>query len=238
MDRDSISALTHADLPFANPLSSADIDAQIAALELPEGARVLDIGSGAGELLVRIAAAHPGVHTIGIEPARQWAELSRERGVDEVRIAPLEEAAPGAEELDLTCCIASSHAIGTWDAALRAMHGWTKPGGLALVGEGFWQRTPTAGFLEMLGGATEDELPTHDALLAGVRDAGWTVVAQSIASPEDWAAYEETLIDNGERALAEHDDPDLRRWVEAAKARWNHPDGRDTLGFTLLTLQR
>jgi hypothetical protein len=59
-----------------------------------------------------------------------------------------------------------------------------------------------------------------------------------VAAPEDWARYEETLIANGDKALAEHEDENLRRWVEAARTRWNHPDGRDTLGFSLLTLRR
>ena len=237
MDRDTISALTHAGLPFANPLDPADIDAAIAALDLPVGAQVLDIGCGFGELLVRIKQAHPGVTTIGIEPAHEWAEASRARGVDVVHEAMLEEAAPEPESLDLVCCIASSHAIGAWDQALAALAGWTKPGGLALVGEGFWARTPSAAYLEMLGGATVDELPTHDGLLAGAADAGWTVLAETVASPEDWARYEETLIANGDKALAFDEDENLRRWVEAARARWNHPDGRDTLGFSLLTLR-
>lgn len=238
MDRDTISALTHAGVPFANPLDPADIDAAIAALDLPAGARVLDIGCGYGELLVRIKEAHPDVVTIGIEPAQQWAEAARERGVDEVREALLEDAAPDAEELDLVCCLASSHAIGAWDRALEAMAGWTRPGGLGLVGEGFWARTPSAGYLEVLGGASEEELPSHDRLLAGAAEAGWTVSAEAVAAPEDWARYEETLIANGDRVLAEREDENLRRWVEAARTRWNHSDGRDTLGFSLLTLRR
>ena len=238
MDRDTISALTHAGLPFANPLDPAAIDAAIAALDLPPGARVLDVGCGYGELLVRIKNAHPDVFTIGIEPAHEWAEAARALGVDEVREAMLEESAPGAEELDLVCCLASSHAIGPWDRALAAMAGWTRPGGLALIGEGFWARTPTPAYLEVLGGASEDELPFHDGLLAGAADAGWTVVAEHVAAPEEWARYEESLIANGDKALAFDEDPDLLRWVEAARTRWNHPDGRDTLGFTLLTLRR
>lgn len=79
MDRDTISALTHAGVPFANPLDPAAIDAAIAALDLPAGARVLDIGCGYGELLVRIKQAHAHVTTIGIEPAHQWAEAARSR---------------------------------------------------------------------------------------------------------------------------------------------------------------
>ena len=238
MDRDAISAVTHGDLPYANPLDPADVDAAIAAVPLAKGARVLDVGSGTGTLLARIKAANPGVVAVGIEPARGWARTSRERGVDEVHEVPYAEAELDPGSFDLVCCIASSHAIGAWDEALRALHALTRPGGAALVGEGFWARTPSAGYLEALGGAAEDELPGHDALLDGARAAGWAVEAERVASIADWTRYEETLIATGERALDAADDPDVRSWVDAARGRWEHPDGRDTLGFTLLTLRR
>ena len=64
------------------------------------------------------------------------------------------------------------------------------------------------------------------------------MVDTAVASDADWKAYEETLIVNGEAALEDEDDPGLREWVEAARARWEHPDGRDTMGFALLTLRR
>ena len=233
MNRDEVSAVTHGDLPFANPLSEVAIDAGIAALDLKPGARVLDIGAGNGELLTRIFAAHPGTTTIAVEPSEPWAEAARDRGVHIVYEQTLEEA-PLDPPFELVCCIASSHAIGGWDEALRE---YRRLGDQALVGEGFWQREPTDSYLEALGGASVDELPTHDDLLAGVRAAGWEVVAEQVASLEDWTNYEETLIAQGEAHLANDPDPDLRRWVDAARARWEHPDGRDTLGFALLTLR-
>ncbi len=236
MTRDEVSAITHGDLPFANPLDPAAIDAAIAAIDVPAGGRVLDVGTGAGELLARVKAHHD-VTAIGIEPAAEWAEAARERGVDQVHEAPFAEAEL-EPPYDLVACIASSHAIGSWDDALRRLAGLVADGGLGVVGEGFWQRTPTASYLEVLGGATEDELPTHDALRAGAEAAGWAIDAETVASHDDWARYEETLLANGDAALAEREDPDLRRWVEAARARWEHPDGKDTLGFTLLTLRR
>jgi SAM-dependent methyltransferase len=235
MQRDQISALTHGDLPFANPLDPQDIDAAIAALDLPEGGRVLDVGCGAGELLVRIKRAHPHAVTVGVEPSPVWAELARSSGVDEVLAQPLHELTFAPGELAAVTCIASSHAFGTWRDGL---HGMAELAPLALVGEGFWERTPSPGYLEALGGATEDELPSHDGLIAGAQEAGWTVAAEQRASHASWKAYEETLIANGERALETHADDDLRAWVEAAKGRWHHPDGQDTLGFTLLTLRR
>ena len=235
MNRDEVSSITHGDLPFANPLSEQAIDAAIAGLELKPGARVLDIGAGNGELLTRIFEAHPGTTTVAVEPSEPWAEAARDRGVHIVYEQTLEEA-PLDPPFELVCCIASSHAIGGWDEALRE---YAKLGDQALVGEGFWRREPTDAYLrDALGGATRDELPTHDGLLEGARAAGWEVVAESVAADEDWARYEETLIAQGEAHLASDPDPDLQRWVDAAKARWGHPDGKDTLGFSLLTLRK
>ena len=237
MDRDAISAATHGDRPFANPLDPAAIDAAIGALDLPAGARVLDVGCGAGTLLAWVAARHD-VETVGIEPSPAWAAAARERGVDVVHEAALDEVALREASFDLVCCLASSHAIGAWDDALAALARWTRPGGSGLVGEGFWRRPPTDGYLEALGGATRDELPTQDALLAAAGGAGWVVEAVSEAADADWARYEEALIANGERRLAQESDPGLRAWVEAARARREHPDGRETMGFALLTLRR
>ena len=106
------------------------------------------------------------------------------------------------------------------------------------MAEGFWRHPPSPGYLGALG-ANADELPSGlEGLKDGASRAGWEVVSTTVASDADWAAYEETLIANGEAELAQGDDPNLREWVEAARARWERPDGKDTLGFALLTLRR
>jgi SAM-dependent methyltransferase len=238
VDRATISAVTHRGVAFANPLSEAAIDDAVAALPLGADARVLDVGCGAGELLARIKDQH-GARTEGIEPAPSWALTARDR-VDIVHEAAFADVTLELGGYDLVCCLASSQAIGGWEQALGGLHALARPdGGLGLVGEGFWQRPPSAGYLEALGGASPDELPDGLAgLEAGARGAGWEVLEAVEASGDDWAAYEESLIANGEAELAEGDDPELRAWVDAARARWEHPDGKDTLGFALLTLRR
>ena len=206
-------------------------------MRLAPSARVLDVGCGRGELLARIAARHP-VRTEGVEPAREWAAAARER-VDVVHEAPLDELDLERGAYDLVACVASSHAFGSWRAALRGLARLARPGGLGLVGEGFWRRPPSAGYLERLGGASAGELPAGlEALRAAARTAGWAVLEAAVASDADWAAYEETLIANGEAALAATPDPGLRAWVDAARARWEGDGGRDTMGFALLTLRR
>jgi SAM-dependent methyltransferase len=238
IDRATLSAITHRGVPFANPLSQAAIDGAIAALALPAGARALDVGCGPGELLARLAARF-GLRTEGVEAAAEWAAAARER-VDVVHEARFAEVTlePGA--YDLVACLAASHAIGSWEESLRALAALARPvGGLALVGEGFWRREPSAGYLERLGGASADELPEGlDALRAGARAAGWEVLRAAVASDADWAAYEETALANGERWLSRDPDPDLRAWVDASRARWEGEGGRDTMGFALLTLRR
>jgi SAM-dependent methyltransferase len=232
-----VSAITHRGVAFANPLPEAAIDDAITALRLPAGARALDVGCGAGELLARLSARH-AVRTEGIEPAPAWAAVARER-VDVVHEARFDEVTLERGGYDLVACVASSHAIGSWDECLRALATLARPGGLALVGEGFWRRAPTAGYLERLGGASADELPHGvEGLEAGARAAGWEVVASAVASDADWAAYEETLLANGEAHLARDPDPDLRAWVDAARARWEGEGGQDTMGFALLSLRR
>ena len=235
MDRDTVSAITHGDLPLANPLAPGDLDAAIAELTLPPGATAIDVGCGNGEVLARVKAAHHCT-TMGIEPSARWADMAHDR-VDIVHTAPLEQVAPVEGAWDLAICIASSHAFGNWQDGLRGLRRLVKAGGVGLVGEGFWRREPSASYLGTLGGATADELPDHDGLLDGVRAAGWTVVAERVASDEDWTTYEEALIANGERHLEAEDAPELRGWVERARARWDHPDGHDTMGFSLLTLR-
>lgn len=236
MDRDTVSAITHGGLPFGNPLSEADVEEAIGLLAVPDGGTAIDVGCGNGEILWRLKRRHRGVTTMGIEPSPRWASLAHER-VDMVHQATLADIAPMEAAWDVVVCIASSHAFGTWHDALVGMRRLARPGGRALAGEGFWRRTPSPSYLEALGGATEDELPDHDGLLTGARSTGWEIEDERVATDADWARYEERLIANGERYLEAEEVPELRAWVEAARARWNHPDGRDTLGFTLLTLR-
>jgi SAM-dependent methyltransferase len=232
MRRDEISAVTHGNLAFHNPLDPAQVDEVLDKLDLAPGDRVLDLGCGPGELLLRLHGRF-GTGGLGIDSSPVQIEQARRRAAG----TPLEfaEGDAGAHEgtgYALTACLGSMHAVGGL-AGLSRLAAHTRPGGWVLIADGFWRRDPEPRLLESLG-ATRDELPDRSTLLmAGLRHGlRTTYVAET--SEEAWDRYEWTLIHNGERDGR----PDVLDWVARSRARYAGPGGRGTLGFALMLHKR
>lgn len=239
---ESASIRAHAAVPFMNPMSEADVDAAIAALPLPAGARVVETGCGAAELLLRVLTAHPGARGTGVDPDADALARARDRAAArDVRVdlvaAPADDAPLEAGGHDLVINVAASHAHGGFPDALPELAALARPdGGLVLLGEGFWAAPPSDAFLDALGGATADELPLGlDALLAAAAAAGLRPIGPPrVATAADWAAYEEGLATAAER----YDDAEARDYAARIRARRALPGGASTLGFALVTLRR
>ncbi|MDX6684007.1 MAG: hypothetical protein QOF86_135 [Baekduia sp.] len=233
----------HAAVPFMNPLSEREVDAAIGALDLATGARVLETGCGAAEVLLRVLEAHADARGVGVDPDPHALGRAREAGARRLpgREPELVEAAvqdaglePGA--FDLVVNVAASHAHGGFPDAFTELAALARPGGgLVLMGEGYWTLEPSAAFLDALGGATADELPVGvEGLLDAARAAGLAPVDVRTASHADWTVYEEGVAAEAER----YDDEDARRYAAGIRARRALPDGATTLGFALMTLRR
>ena len=241
MDRAAASRTAHGDLVFYNPLSEESLGEAIGLLALEPGARVLDVACGRAEMLIRIAERWD-VRGEGYDLDEALIEAGRaeagRRGV-EADLRAADE--PGEGPFDLAVCIASSHALGGFPAALAALRDLVRPGGQVLLGEGYWSREPSSEYLDALGG-TRDELADYPGLMAAAADAGLTPVYAAVSDPRDWDRYEWTLILNAERwADRNAGDPGaavLRERAAGARARYTMPGGRDTLGFALVLLRR
>jgi SAM-dependent methyltransferase len=227
VDRAQASRIAHGDLRLWNPLSEAAVDEAVELLDLPAGARVLDVACGRAEVLRRVAARWD-VEPHGYDSDPALAESAPAELNVEVRDTPPDGS------FDLTICVASSHALGGFPAALGALRELTEPGGQVLLGEGYWRGPPSPEFLEALGGATADELPGYGDLLDAAGAAGLTPLHASVASEADWDRYEWRLILNAERA----GHPALAERAAKARARLALPSGRETLGFALVLLRR
>jgi len=175
-----------------------------------------------------------------IERARAEAGRRIPRANLEFRCEPFEAGRFREKSFQLVACLGATHAVGNLEAALRVLSRLVPPGGLMLVADGYWRRTPDPEYLEFLG-ATPDELRTHEGNLSLARGLGMSVLRSHQATGAEWSHYEDTYAESLMRFVTGHpEDPDAREmgdWIQAwrhAYLRW----GRDTLGFALYLLRR
>ncbi|WP_406504825.1 SAM-dependent methyltransferase [Streptomyces sp. NBC_00212] len=241
MNREQISRHAHADHPIAAPLDDDSVR-QLLERGVPRAdARVLDLGCGGGEWLLRALTAHPHLRAEGVDVsesslthAREAAQLA---GVQQRLVLHQADAArfTAPHAFDLVLSVGATHAFGGLLPTLAAAREHLAPGGRVLVGEGFWLREPSPEAAEMLGDLSD--LPTT---LDHVVADGWTPVQAHISTRQELDAYEWAWTGSlASWALDHPDDPDSPQALAAATT---HRDEwlkvyRDVFGFVCLILR-
>ncbi len=239
MNRTRLTTIAHRDHLFCSPLGSERADALLARLALARGGRVLDVGCGKAELLLRLVERH-AARAVGVDINPVFLDAARARAASRVgggALTLLERPAVNLNEapgsFDAALCIGSTHALGGYVETLRALQTLVRDSGRVLVGDGYWKRPPDDEYLAVLGG-TREEFTGHEGNIANGAALGLNPLAAEVSSLEEWDAYEDLYADAVERYAREHpDDTDapamldhVRRWHRAYR-RW----GRETLGF-------
>ncbi|GAA2264171.1 class I SAM-dependent methyltransferase [Nonomuraea roseoviolacea subsp. roseoviolacea] len=244
MHRQLISHLAHADHPIAAPVSAANLDRLLTRARLPAGARILDLGCGEGAWLLRALELHPDATAdgvdIGEEALASAAEAAGRLGLSD-RLRPHQvpaESFAAAEPYDLVLCVGATHAFGSFTDTLAAVRRHLRPGGLALIGEGFWERPPSTQLLDLFG-SDPDEYADLAGTVARARDAGYATVYAHTSTREEWDEYEWSWTGTLTRWALDHPGPD---GDEALAAADEHRDMwlngyRDVLGFVTLLLR-
>jgi SAM-dependent methyltransferase len=211
-------------MPIHNPLPETAIDAAVDRLALAPGSRVLDVGSGTGDLLRRIVGRWPGVHGLGVDLVAAPAVHP------DVELLATDASSVYGERFDLVCCVGALHAVGGFP------HGYQRLAALApvvLIGDGYWRREPDPRYLDALGAAA-DELPTRAGLADAWADVGLHATWTYESEVDDLTHYEESLLANADR---HPDRSDVAEYASAIR-RWRAaPGGTDTLGFVLCLLK-
>ena len=199
------------------PLSENHAAFLVERLGVPPGVRILDLGCGWGELLLRAVAASDadvtgtGVDT-DVEALERGRVLAADRGLAG-RVRLIEgEAAAWQEPADRILCVGASHALAGTKESLLRLADLTLPGGRVLFGDGFWERPPTRDAATLFG---EDVL-SFAGVIACATTAGWRVLHASTADQREWDDFESTFRAGREEWLQEHPNDDQAAGVRTA----------------------
>jgi SAM-dependent methyltransferase len=195
VDRALASAVAHRWHPIAAPVSADNLRLLVERLDLPPHGQLLDLGCGFGEWLFAALEAVPGARGTGVdtsEPA--LAEARRRaavRGLTERVAFEQADAAgwAGEGDFDAVLCIGATHAFGGLGPALDAVRTHLRPGGRVLLGEGYWEGTPTQTALDALG-AAPGELPGIAGLVAEATAHGFEPGYGHLSTTAEWDHYE------------------------------------------------
>lgn len=241
MDRQTISALAHADHPIAAPLASASVRELIAKAIRRGDERLLDLGCGGGAWLLSALADHPRVRTEGVDlsdPALARAvKAAAALGVRDRLVLHHSDAAAyePAEPFDVVLSVGASHVFGGLLPTLAAARRHLAPGGRVIVGDGFWEHPPSPAAVEIFGEL--DDLP---ATVDRVTGDGWIPVYGHISTRQELDDYEWSWSGSlAAWALDHPEDPDAAEALAVAathRDEWLHAY-REAFGFVCLVLR-
>ncbi|MCX5201617.1 class I SAM-dependent methyltransferase [Streptomyces sp. NBC_00237] len=241
MERSRRSQLAHVHHPIAAPLDDAAVRRVIGRAVTRDDARILDLGCGQAEWLIRALEAHPGATAVGVDIASNALEEARAqavaRGVGdrlELRVGDAGEVAPSGP-FDVVVSVGATHAFGGLLGTLAAARKHLAPGGTVLVGDAYWLTEPTADAVEMLG-EYEDLATTVEKITAD----GWVPVYGHLSTRHELDDYEWCWTGSlAEWAVDHPDDPDSAAALEASamhRTEWLR-GYRESFGFHTLVLR-
>lgn len=234
---------------FNSPISSEKADRLIDLLALTADSRVLDVGCGTGEFLIRIIEKYRchgvgvDMDAAGLEAAR---EASEERGCGELAEFVERDIGDYRGETGFDCglCLAATHAYAldepAYPEALRGLGGNVKEGGMLLIGESYWARTPEQAYLDFVG-TPNGTYRSHEENVRLAESLGLRPLYAITSSLDEWDDFEWSHHMKIEKHARENpDDPaalerrDRGRAWRSGYLEW----GRGTMGFAFYLFRK
>lgn len=147
MDIPRIFNITESAHRIHNPITPEKLATLGAALRLETGARVLDLGSGSGEMLCTWARDH-GIVGVGIDMSPLFSEQAKRRA-EELGVADRVEFIHGDaagyvsdEKADVAACVGATWIGGGVAGTVELLARSLRTGGIILIGEPYWRQLP------------------------------------------------------------------------------------------------
>ena len=252
MSMPSLTAIGHRGMEICNPISESRLKRVLEHVDPGPGARVLDLGCGKGALLSLIATnwrrAKSAMTLVGVdrdadllaEAQTATADLDQASSVKFVCADAAQYVTrPEAQGQHVVCALGASHIFGGTAGCLAMLAGLAVPGGVILLGEGFWEREPDRAYLAAID-ASRDELMTLAEIVASAAAAGLSARDVSVVSADEWDRYEWAHFRNVEDYANVHAREPAAQALLVRRRAWldTYLRWRGTMGFGLFVFRR
>ncbi|MGE4294065.1 MAG: cyclopropane-fatty-acyl-phospholipid synthase family protein [Desulfovibrio sp.] len=202
-----------------NPFTPEKLATLGAALRMESGARVLDLGSGSGEMLCTWARDY-GITGVGIDLSPLFTGQAKLRAEElgvtkQVKFLHGDAAGHIADEkVDVASCLGATWIGGGVAGTIALLAKSLRSEGILLIGEPYWLRVPPTEEVARgcLANSINDFLLLPE-LLASFGDLGYDVVEMVLADQDGWDRYEAAKWLTMRRWLKANPDDDFAKDV-------------------------
>jgi ubiquinone/menaquinone biosynthesis C-methylase UbiE len=244
MDAYNYLAITHANTRFCSPLSGKMVEQVSDLLNLKPGSRVLDLGCGKAEMMLRLASRWQ-IHGVGVDPSPHYIQAAHEAmsefcpGAD----LHLHEAEPLAftgdgKPWDVILCVNAARQMNGYENALQHCKQLVVSGGLIVMGAYFWDGSPQPELAAVLD--LEIEEATYDTRIQTGIDHGLTPVYAVPATQGDLDHYHWVQVYAAEQYCADNpESPEAQMLHEQTRImRDSYRNVRKSLSFGMFLFRK